>query len=460
MEHRSQFRRRGRRGQVIVIVALMATFLFALAAFALDLSLAMSDRRLLQADVDSAGLAGAVAYSTSANAAHWVAFQYLQKPLGFTLPLGSCTASTACPAGTYTTGSYTITIGDPGSRQMDLSIQHTEPGIFAGLIGQTVKTGNSVRTTAPGPSVLPVAYGAVATGGDLGVNGGGSSTRNFGNSVYASNSFGGNNGPHADGIPFNATDYSGATCSPTSAVRLDYGGATAGTLTFGWIGGTGPQTYNQPVPTPFDAYSPTPPAATYTTLASAQDASGNWKPGTYNGAGIYPSAPGKLHPGVYKLINQTSAMSFGALTNLTYTAVGTEDAAGAVAIVLDSSDTGTLDISSVQLNGLDDLHPQSYVGPRDPQGTHNFVFFGGNGASAYSGTISFGPGSNAFVTGIFYMPKVAVNSNGGANFNFTGQFTALSSQVTGGGSGTQTIQWVCNLAVVLGNPAFQGGINR
>jgi Flp pilus assembly protein TadG len=444
------------RGQAIILVALMAMLLFGLAAFALDLSLAMSDRRMLQANVDAAALAGAVAYPTSTNAAHWVALQYLQKPLNFTLPVGSCTSVSACPAGTYTTGTYTITIGDPATKTMDLSLQHTQPGLFAGMIGQTVKTGNSVRTTAPGPTVIPASYGAVTTSGDLGVNGGGGSTRNFGNSVYAFGSFGANNSPHADGIPFNATDYNGATCSPTATVRLDNGGAS-NSLWFAWIGGTGPQNYNQPVPTPFDSYAPVPPVGTYTTTAMAQDGSGNWKPGTYNG--VYPSG-GKMNPGVYKIINVTSAMSLGSITNLTYTSPGTEDAAGAVAIVLDSSDTGSLDISSAQLNGLDDLHPQSYTGPRDPQGTHNFVFFGGNGASAYSGTISFAPGSNPFISGIFYMPKVTVSSSGNASFNFTGQFTAASVSVSGGGNGTQTIQWVCNLAVVLGNPAFQGGINR
>lgn len=445
-----------RRGQAIVLVAIISTLLFALAAFALDLSLAMSDRRLLQSDVDAAALAGAVSYSTSTQAAHWVALQYLQRPLGFTLPLGSCTSNTACPAGTYTTGTYTITIGDPASKQMDLAIQHTEPGLFAGMIGQTVTTGNSVRTMAPGPTVIPETYGAVAISGDLGVNGGGASTRNFGNSVYTAGSFGGNNGPHADGIPVNQTDYAGNTCSPTMSNRVDNGGATNG-LSFGWIGGTGPENFDQPAPASFDAYAPVPPAGTYTTTASAIDGSGNWKPGTYNG--VYPSG-GKMNPGVYKIINVTSTMTFGTITNLTSTATGTEDTYGAVAVVLDSSDTGALDISSATLNGLDDLHPQSYTGPRDPEGTHNFVFFSSGGASGYAGGVSFGPGSNPFISGIFYLPKVAVSSNGSSNFNFTGQFTVASSQVTGGGSGTQTIQWVCGLNVVLGNPAIQGGINR
>jgi Putative Flp pilus-assembly TadE/G-like len=454
-----------RRGQVLVLVALMAMLLFGLAAFALDLSLAMSDRRILQSNVDTAALAGAVAYPTSSNAAHWIALQYLQKPLGFTLPLGVCTSNTACPAGTYTTGGYTITIGDPSSKQMDLSVQHTEPGLFAGIIGQTVKTGSSVRTNAPGPTVIPASYGAVAVSGEMGNNGGGGTVREFGASVYAATDYGGNNGPHAFLTHATQVDASGTQCSPTVTNYLDHGGTTDSEQ---WVwtgppsGGTGIERWSQPAPTPFDTYSPTVPAGAPTFIsagfpASAQDGSGNWKPGIYNG--VYPSAPGMLNPGVYKLINNTGAMNFGALTNVTYTA-GTEDAAGAISIVLDSSDTGAIDISSVQLNGLDDLHPQSYVGPRDPQGTHNFVFFGGNGASAYTASVNFGPGTNFVISGIFYMPMFTITTNGNPVMKFNGQVTVASYHIGGGGGSPQVISWVCGIGVVLANPTVQGGINR
>jgi Flp pilus assembly protein TadG len=461
-----QNRREGRRGQVIVLVALMGMLLFGLAAFALDLSLAQSDRRLLQADVDTAALAGAVAYSTSTHAAHWVALQYLQKPLGFTLPLGSCTSSSACPPGTYTTGAYTITIGDPAAKQMDLSIQHTEPGLFAGVIGQTVTTGNSVRTTAPGPTLLPVNYGAVAVSGEMGNNGGGATSREFGASVYAATDFGANNGPHAYLMHATQVDSTGTQCSPTSTNYLDHGGTT-NSETWNWVGppagGIGIERWSQPAPTPFDNYSPTVPAGAPTFIsagfpASAQDGSGNWKPGIYDG--VYPSAPGKLNPGVYKLINNTGAMSFGALTEVTYAASGTENASGATVIVLDSSDTGNIDISSVQLNGIDDLHAQSYVGPRDPQATHNFVFFGGNGASGYAGSIDFGPGTNFDISGIFYMPKYTMTSHGGPTMHFNGHITVASYHINGGGGSLQVVSWVCGISVVLGNPAIQGGINR
>lgn len=458
MSEQSNVRPDGRRGQVIVLVALMSALLIGLAAFAIDLSLAMSDRRLLQADADAAALAGAVSYATSTNAAHYVTIQYLQKPLGFTLPLGSCTSNTACPAGTYATGAYTITIGDPASKQMDLSIQHTEPGLFAGFIGATVNTGSSVRTMAPGPTVVPELFGAVATTGSFDVSGGGGSVRNFGASVYAKANFGANNGPHADGVPTNQTDYAGNTCSPTTSNTVDLGG-TSNSQSFAWIGGTGATNYSQSLPatTNFDAYGPTAPSTTYTTTASAKDGSGNWLPGIYNG--IYPSG-GKMNPGVYKIINVTSTISMGSITNLTYTAPGTEDTNGAVAIMLDSSDTGALDISTVTLNGLDDLHAQSYTGPRDLEGTHNFVFFSKSDATGYAGTISWGPGANATVSGVFYLPKVTMSASGNPNYNFTGQVTIADSSISGGGNGTQSINWVCGLNIVLGNPAIQGGINR
>lgn len=455
------YRREGRRGQVIVLVALMGMLLFGLAAFALDLSLAQSDRRLLQADVDAAALAGAVSYSTSTHAAHYVALQYLQKPLGFTLPLGSCTSNSACPPGTYTTGAYTITIADPAAKQMDLSIQHTEPGLFAGVIGQTVATGSSVRTTAPGPTIIAAGYNVVAVTGAIAITGGGGTNRHFGDNVWAAADFGDNNGGNHTTVETYVTDYTGTVCPGNLPVHVDHGAATNG-QSFVWSPTTGVERFNiNPAPTPYETIGPVPPVGvTFTTIASAKDGLGNWKPGTYSGAGIYPSAPGKLNPGVFKLINQTGTMSFGALTNVTYTASGTEDAAGAAVIVLDSSDTGAIDISSVVLNGLDDLHPQSYTGPRDPQGTHNFVFYSTNDASGYTGTIDFGPGTSLDISGIFYLPKFTITGHGNPSVQFTGMVTIASWAIAGGGGSPQTMRWVCGLGAVLGNPTIQGGINR
>jgi hypothetical protein len=459
-----RLRRRRERGQAIIVVALMAMLLFGLAAIAIDVSLTMADRRRLQASVDTAALAGAISYPAGPSAAHWIAMQYLQQPLAFTLPLGTCAGSANCPAGSYTTGTYIITIADAASNQMDLTVQHTEPGVFAGLIGASgIQTGSSVRAQAPGPTIIPADYGAIATSGGFTVAGGGGTTRNFGNGVYAASQFGANNSPHADGVPGLQTDFNGNVCPDNISTHVDLGAGSNPNSNWAWIGAGGTTTFNVPVPAPYDNLAPTTSGPTYNVLnyllvGQGKDVSGNWNPGIYNG--VYPSAPGKLNPGVYKLINVTTPMAFGALTNAIYTASGTEDASGAIVIVLDSSDTGSIDISSVTLNGLDDLHPRSYVGPRDPRGTHNFVFYGGNGATGYTGSIDFGPGTNASLSGIFYMPQFTITSHGNPTFTFTGQITVASMDLKGGGANGQVVNWVCGLGAILGNPSVQGGLNR
>jgi Flp pilus assembly protein TadG len=455
-------RRNTRRGQAIVLVALMSMLLFALAAVAFDLGLAMYDRRTLQANVDTAALAGSMSSTVSTTAAHWVTMQYLQKSLGFTLPLGSCTSNSACPAGTYTTGGYTITIADPATGQMDITLQHQEPAIFASLIGAgTVTTGSSVRAQAPGPTIITTGYSAVAVTGAITVTGGGATNRLFGANVWSAGDFGDNNGGGHTTVKTYLTDFAGTQCPGNIPVKVDHGSATNG-KSFVWSPTTGTERFNiTPAPTPYENIAPTPPTGvTFTTLAAAKDGLGNWKPGTYSGAGIYPSAPGKLNPGVFKLINQTSAMNFGALTNTTYTSAGTENTAGASVIVLDSSDSGAIDISSVTLNGIDDLHPQTYTGPRDPQGTHNFVFYSTNGANGYSGSQNLSPGTSLDISGLFYLPKFTITGNGNPSEQFTGLVTVASWTIAGGGGSMQTMRWVCGLGAVLNNAAIQGGINR
>lgn len=455
-------RRRTRRGQAIMLVALMSMLLFGLAAVAFDLGLAMYDRRTIQADVDTAALAGSISYPVSTAAAHWVTMQYLQKSLGFTLPLGSCTSNSACPAGTYSVGGYTIKLADPTMGQMDVTVLHQEPAIFASLIGAgTVTTGSSVRAEAPGPTIITTGYSAVAVTGTIDITGGGATNRLFGANVWSAGDFGDNNGGGHTTVKTYITDFNGTTCPGNIPLQVDHGAATNGKA-FTWSPTTGIERFNiTPAPTPYENVAPTPPSGVvFTTLAAAQDGLGNWKPGTYNGAGIYPAAPGKLNPGVFKLINQTSTMSFGALTNVTHTASGTENPTGASVIVLDSTDTAAIDISSVVLNGIDDLHPQSYTGPRDPQGTHNFVFYSTNSANGYSGSQNFSPGTSLDISGLFYLPKFTITGNGNPSELFTGLVTVASWTIAGGGGSPQVMRWVCGLGAVLGNPATQGGINR
>src|SRR2546429_1205440 len=154
---------RRQRGQTIVMIALMMTAILGIAAIAIDLSAAMSDRRILQGAADSAALAGAQSYSLGTNTAHWVAMQYLAKELGFTLPLVPCATTSSCPAGTYTAGSYPVTLADASPLALDVLVRHTKPTAFAGVLGfPTVTTGASGPAAAPQPTTTTVNFGLAA----------------------------------------------------------------------------------------------------------------------------------------------------------------------------------------------------------------------------------------------------------------------------------------------------------
>lgn len=156
-------RRRGEAGQAVIVLALLGTLMFGMAAIALDSSIGMSDRRDLQAVADDAALAGVRSLPKGTNQAHWVATQYLANALGFSITGVSaqgCSGSSTCPAGSYTAGAYTITYTD-GTTSIDVSISHTRSTIFGGILGfKTQVTGSSGRavTTQPG-SVGPAILG-------------------------------------------------------------------------------------------------------------------------------------------------------------------------------------------------------------------------------------------------------------------------------------------------------------
>jgi hypothetical protein len=99
------------------------------------------------------------------------------------------------------------------------------------------------------------------------------------------------------------------------------------------------------------------------------------------------------------------------------------------------------------------------MGPRDPAGTHNFVIYGGNGASGFAGSMSVGPGATTDMSGIIYLPKVSYVSNGNSSPSFTGSLTVATMTVTGGGNGQQVFKWVCGLNAVNGQP-YDGGLVR
>jgi hypothetical protein len=290
------------------------------------------------------------------------------------------------------------------------------------------------------------------------INGGGAAFQTVTGPVYAYGSFGANNGPHSTGVPGVQTNYDGTVCPGSPANFLDNGGGGNGLNYHTTDGSTLLNNNSVPPPTNFDNASPVAagsPPPIYSSPAQAKDGLGRWKPGIYNG---FAPSGGTMNGGVYKVIN-ASNLSLGAITNSVYTASGMSDSLGAVAIVLDSSDTGTLDISDAKLNGLDDLNPAGFTGPRDPLATHNFVIFGGNGPTAFSGSMSIGPHATTDMSGIIYLPKVAYNSNGNSSPKFTGSFTVASLTVNGGGNGAQVFNWVCGLNAVAGQP-YQGGLLR
>jgi Flp pilus assembly protein TadG len=453
-----QSRLQSQGGQAIVVVAAIIIVLAIMGALVFDVGLAMTDRRNLQAYADAAAVAGARSYTpASVTNAHWVALQYLTGPLGFTLPTGACSSSNTCPAGSYTVSPYTVQLTDntlPGwsyPSALDVVITHQQPSIFSRMVGfASVTTAASARGAKPGPVTVGAAYALAAVSGDALINGGGGALQTVTGAVYAFGSFGGNNGPHTTPIPSKLTNYDGTTCPGSPPNEVDLGGSS-NSLNY--------KTEDNPPnplatlktnvtpPTTFDNSSPTSAGPTYATAAAAKDASGHWMPGIYNG--FVPSGPATMNGGVYKIINASNLnLSNAANTIPAVIAPGTEDATGAVAIVLDSSDTGTLDITAAKLNGLDDLHPANYNGTRDPLGTHNFVIYGGNGAGAFSGSISVGPGATTNLSGIIYLPRVAYSSHGNSSPQFTGAATFASMTVNGGGNGAQVFRWVCGLSSV------------
>jgi hypothetical protein len=457
---------RGQRGQAVVIVVGMIVALTILGTMVFDVGLAVTDRRNLQAYADSAALAGARSYSQGVSRAHWVAMEYLGTSLNFTLPTGACASTGTCPAGTYAVVGYQITMSDSYRvggilnypSVLDVVISHQQPSIFARMVGYSmVKTAASARATPPGPQIAGAAYAVAAVSGDAMINGGGAAFQTVTGPVYAYGSFGANNGPHSTGVPSVQTNFDGTTCPGGPSNLLDNGGGSNG-LNYHTTDGA-PMTNNTLVAPnfSFDTASPLPaqPAPVYLSAAAAKDGFGNWKPGIYNG---FAPSGGTMNGGVYKIINSAS-LSLGSITNTVHTASGLSNGVNAVAIVIDSSDTGALDISSAVLNGLDDLYPPTYTGVRDPAATHNFVIYGGHGAGSYTGGITIGPGASTDMSGIIYVPDSAYRSNGNSSPQFTGSLVVATMTVNGGGNGAQVFHWVCGLNAIAGQP-FSGGLVR
>lgn len=445
-------KRNSQGGQAIVIVAAIILVLVALGALVFDVGLGMTDRRNLQAYSDAAAVAGARSYTpASVHGAHWVAMQYLVGPLGFTLPTGLCASAASCPAGTYNVTGYTIQLADstlPGwnyPTALDVVITQQQPSLFSRMMGFSQLTiAASARGALPGPQLTGALYAVAGVAGDVSINGGGNGIQTATGSVYAFGNFGANNGPHSTGIPGAQTNYNGTACPGSPTTEVDFGGSS-NSDTYHQEAPLAPAIVvvnNKTAPATFDNSGPTIAAPVYATAGAAKDGLGHWKPGVYNG---FAPSGGLMNAGVFKIIN-TANPSLGSITNTTHTVSGTEDTTGAVAIVLDSSDTGTLDISGAVLNGLDDLHPANYNGTRDPQGTHNFVIFGGNGATGFAGSIDVGPGASTDLSGIVYLPKTTYSDHGNTTVRFTGSTTFKS--ISSSGTADIKFSWVCGLNAV------------
>jgi hypothetical protein len=281
------------------------------------------------------------------------------------------------------------------------------------------------------------------------INGGGAAFQTVTGPVYAYGSFGANNGPHSTGVPTQQMDRNGACGVPNF---LDNGGGPNSLNYHPTDAGTLQNTTGVAWSTNFSRASPTTSGPVYLSPAAAQDALGNWKPGIYNG---FAPSGGFMNGGVYQIINSPS-LALGNITNTVHATSGTSNGANAVAIVIDSSDTGGLNLSHAVLNGLDDLNN---TGLRDPAGTHNFVIYGGDGPNAYTAGITIGPGATTDMSGIIYLPKSPYVSDGNSSPQFSGSLIVASMTVQGGGNGAQVFNWVCGLNAVAGQ-RYQGGLLR
>ncbi len=429
-------------GQAIVLVALMIIAIAGLAALAIDVGGAMSDRRDLQGNADMAALAGAGSLGSGSGAANFVAIQYAARASGVPLPVAGCAAA-ACPAGTYASGDYRFTVGDPAGA-IDVTIERRITAWFGGAIGVP---SYSIRASARANSASRFTsspFAVMGFSGTVGVAGGGTvKDATFGGSVYSAGSFGDNNGPHEPTVDFYQTDADGNVCPGPIQNEVDLGG-NVNTLSFLWSGPDGPTNFNVPPTRPFDGQAPVSTGPRFTRVADALNpATGHWMPGYY--VGIFPTG-GLMDPGVYVITNVTTPITLGTIANAIPAPRGHADPTGAVSIVLDGSDLAPIDISHAVLNGVDDLGGASAPPPRDPLGTHNFVIY----ASGYTGAFSLGPGSDSDITGLLYAPDSFLNTNGNANPTFTGSAMFAGITTVGGGNGLPRYNWICGLGSVEG----------
>jgi Flp pilus assembly protein TadG len=458
-------RRRRNRGQALILFALASILLFGMGAIALDLSIGQADRRHLQEIADGASLAGSRTGTTMGAANNYIAMLYAKKNLGWSsLPTG-CTSSTTCPAQTYTVGDYDVAVADTGG-SIDVSITHRRNPVLGGILGFTTTSnatgaheaaGAGARATVVGPATKPATYTLAALGGEALIDGGGTAlpSGDVSGLVYAAADYGGNNGPHTVQMPTNVEGINSAgsavACSPATPNEVDTAAGWSGKPYYS-IGGTLTNNNTKSgVATPgtFPGLTPTVNGTAYATAAAGFDSTTSaYKPGTYSQ--VLPNNAALL-PGVFAFknlvgVDMTGWHNYGSPHPDT-TLAGVQDTNGAVAIILDSTDSGTVTLSSVNLNGLDAV---SSTG--DLEGTHNFVLYG----ETFAGNVHLPQNQTSIISGIVDVPNSTLDGNGNVTFHFYGSVYAHDFLLSGGGNGAQTFTWVCGLQAYKANGGTGG----
>src|SRR5581483_11927402 len=234
------------------------------------------------------------------------------------------------------------TIADPANA-IDVTIQRRVTAWFGGVIGVPTYSLSAAARASSTSRFTSLPYAVIGFAGDVGVAGSGTvKDATFGGSIYSAGSFGDNNGPHTPTVDFYQTDAAGNVCPGPVPNRVDLG-VSANSLAFKWSGPDGPTNFNVPPTRAFDGQAPVSTGPRFTRVADATNpATGHWMPGYY--VGIFPSG-GLLDPGVYVITNVTGNISLGTIANAIPAPRGQSDPTGAVSIVLDATDTGSIDIS-------------------------------------------------------------------------------------------------------------------
>lgn len=388
----SSTRRRGERGQTLVLLGLMSTVIFGVGSLALDTAMTMADRRDVQAAADAAALAAAQSRGTDSE--HYVAMQYLSRDLGFAMSgVSGCTGSAVglCPAGTYNVGDYSITFAD-STGMLDVDISHNRSTLLGGVIGFAhISSGAGVRVSVLGPQV-----GADCVLCILDPHAPNALT-GTGNATFTIN-----NG----GVAVNSDSTTAATLTG-NATATAHGGAIA--IDGGWSSGKGGFS---PTPTQLGTQIQDPLASLpYPSLG------GTTQSVNYSGA-----TPTTINPGIYSTITLAGQGNL-VMNPGVYVVTGSLNLSGQGSIVATGvtiflacanyptpCSSGGQAGASVSISGNG-----SFLGTAPTSGTYQGVllFADRNNTATISVT---GNGAGQEPTGTIYAPaaQVSINGNGGA----------------------------------------------